>query len=48
VGIDLIKEFIHVGLGERDHPIFWVGGGPHTWHDVAIVKASMKFIEFVW
>ena len=25
--VDLIKDLSHVGLGEREHPILWVGDG---------------------
>ena len=38
-GVDLIKDLSHVVLGERDHPVLWVGDGPHTRLDVVVFKA---------
>jgi hypothetical protein len=45
--VDLIKNLTHVGLGERDHPVFLVSGDPHARYGVVIVKACLKCIEFV-
>jgi hypothetical protein len=29
--VDLIKDPSHIGFGERDHPVLWIGDGSHTW-----------------
>ena len=46
--VDLIRDLSHIGLGERDHPILWVGDGPHTQHDAIVVKACITCTVLVW
>ena len=46
-GVDLIKDPSYVSLGEQDHPVLWVGDGPHTRLNVVAVQACIKCFEFV-
>jgi hypothetical protein len=38
--VDLIKDLTRGGLGERDHPVLRVSGGPHARHGVVITAGS--------